>query len=390
MNKFKKISLSFTGMILILVLGLYMSGHGYILKALQVVYAHGHITSFIDDYRFFPTRKILNNKEDIWHWPLHKNYNQIAPTKALLQEHKNMKTVAFLVFKNDSLLSEHYYEGYNKDSLSNSFSMAKSMTEALLGKAIKDGYLKMTDKVKKYLPQLKGKYADVLTVADVASMSSGSNWEEDYYNPFKITTEAYFSNDLKKLMLDKVRIDEKPGQKFKYLSGDTQLMGLIIAQATGMTLSDYMSKSFWQPMGARKYALWTLDGKGETEKAFCCINANARDFARFGKLFAHYGNWEGRQILDTTYVQKSLSPRLSESPYYGYSWWLSTYKGKKIAYMRGVLGQYVIIIPEDHLMIVRLGKKCDKPAPGKHHNQDFYVYIDEAYRMLEQLPKIKN
>jgi len=384
MKKIKKIlSVLFLIISLVIVL-LYISGYGYILTAAKVIYGNGHITSFIDDYRFFPTRKINNNPQQVWHWPKHKNYNQIPLTKVLQDEHKKMKTVAFLIIKNDSILSENYYGAYHKDSLSNSFSMAKSITEALLGKAIKDGYVKMSDKVRKYLPDLKGKYADEVTVADVASMSSGSNWIEDYYNPFHITTEAYFSDDLDKLMLEKVRIDEKPGQRFNYLSGDTQLMGMIIAKATGMSLSEYMSKSFWQPMGARKYALWTLDGNGKTEKAFCCVNSNARDFARFGKLYEHFGNWEGQQILDTAYVKKSISPRLDTSPYYGYSWWLSDYKGKKIAYMRGVLGQYVIIIPEDNLIIVRLGKKRDFMPNGKPHTKDFYVYIDEVYKILNR------
>jgi len=305
-----------------------------------------------------------------------------------LEEHKKMKTVAFLIIKNDSLFSENYYRGYHKDSLSNSFSMAKSMTEALLGRAIGEGVIKMDDKVKKYLPQLKGKYADELTVGDVASMSSGSNWVEDYYNPFKITTEAYFTNDINRMMLDKVSIDQKPGQSFKYLSGDTQLMGMIISAATGKTLSDYMSENFWKPMGARKYALWSLDKPNGMEKAFCCIHSNARDFARFGKLFEHYGNWEGNQILDTAYIKKSVTPRLSSTPYYGYSWWLSDYKEKKIAYMRGVLGQYVIIIPQDQLIIVRLGEKRGKAAKGKHHTKDFYLYIDEAYKMLKKTDKL--
>jgi len=385
MTKLKKILGVITFAIAMFVAVLYLTGYGYIFKAVKIIYGNGHVTSFIDDFRFFPTRKIENNLTHIWYWPQHARYNQIKPTQRLLNEHQKMETVAFLIIKNDSLLSEHYYEGYNKDRLSNSFSMAKSMTEALLGKAIKDGYLKLSDKVIKYLPGLKGKYAKYLTVADVASMSSGSNWIEDYYNPFHITTEAYFSDDLNRLMLDKVRIDRKPGQKFKYLSGDTQLMGMIIAQATGMTLSEYMSKSFWKPMGARKYALWTLDGKAETEKAFCCINANARDFARFGKLYEHYGNWNGQQILDTAYVKKSLSTRLKSTPYYGYSWWLSDYKGKKIVYMRGVLGQYVIIIPEDRLIIVRLGKKRDFTPNGKAHSKDFYIYVDEAYEMLKKL-----
>ncbi len=383
MKKFFKILKYFLLFVVAVVLLLYITGYGYIVKSAKLVYGNGHITAFIDDSRFFNTRKIDNDPSHIWHWPLTKDYNRTKPTTKLLKEHKKMKTVAFLIIKNDSLWSENYYEGYHKDSLSNSFSMAKSITEALLGKAIKDGLLKMDDKVKKYIPQLKGKYADEVRVADVASMSSGSDWIEDYYNPFHITTEAYFCEDLNKLMIDDVRIDSKPGQKFHYLSGDTQLMGMIVAKATGMTLSEYMSKSFWKPMGARKYALWTLDDAGQTEKAFCCVNSNARDFARFGKLYEHFGNWEGNQILDTAYVKKSLSPRLSSSPYYGYSWWLSDYKGKKIAYMRGVLGQYVIIIPEDNLIIVRLGKKRDFIPNGTPHSNDFYIYIDEAYKMLE-------
>jgi len=383
MRSIKKLILLFIGVFLFLILGLKLTGYSYILKAARVIYPQGHITAFIDDSRFFPVRKIKNGQ--VWEWPRKKEYNQIQPTETLLTEHKKMKTVAFLIIKNDSIFSENYYRGYHKDSLSNSFSMAKSMTEALLGKAIKEGIVKMEDKVKKYLPQLEGKFVDELTVADVASMSSGSNWVEDYYNPFKITTEAYFTDDIDKMMFDKVRIDNKPGQSFKYLSGDTQLMGMIVSAASKKTLSDYMSENFWKPMGARKYALWSLDKPEGMEKAFCCIHSNARDFARFGKLFEHYGNWEGNQILDTSYVKKSLSPRLASTPYYGYSWWLSNYKGKKIAYMRGVLGQYVIIVPEDNLIIVRLGEKREKPIPGEHHSKDFYLYIDEAYKMLKKI-----
>lgn len=382
MKKLKKTAIIIVVLITAIVLSFYATGYGYVLKAVRIIYGTGHVTSFIDDFKHFPSRKIENNPQNIWEWPLHKNYNQIKPTERLLNEHEKINTIAYLIIKNDSIFSENYYEGYHMDSLSNSFSMAKSMTEAMLGKAIKDGLISMDDKVRKFIPELKGKYADIVTIADVASMSSGSDWVEDYFNPFHITTEAYFCNDLNRLMLDDVRIDNKPGKKFHYLSGDTQLMGMIISKATGMSLSEYMSKSFWKPMGARKYALWTLDNDAKMEKAFCCFNSNARDFARFGKLYEHFGNWEGNQILDTAYVKKSLSPRLDSSQYYGYSWWLSDYKGKKIAYMRGVLGQYVIIIPEDNLIIVRLGKHRDAIVEGKHHRSDFYLFIDEAYKML--------
>ena len=373
--------LLFTASLIIL---MYITGYGYIFKAAKIVYGNGHITSFIDDWRFFPVRKIDNDPQHIWEWPLHKDYNRIQTTKRLAKEHKKMKTVAFLIIKNDSLFSENYYEGYHKDSLSNSFSMAKSITEALLGKAVKDGYISLDDKLNKYFPKIKGKYADKITLADLASMSSGSDWVENYYNPIYITTEAYFSDELEKLMIEKVNYDEEPGKKFHYLSGDTQMMGMVVAKATGKTLSEYMSEVFWKPMGARKYAYWTLDKPNGIEKAFCCINSNARDFARFGKLYEHYGNWEGNQILDSAFVVKSLSPRKNMAAHYGYSWWLSDYKGKKISYMRGVLGQYVIIIPEDKIIIVRLGKRLDLIPNGTPHHNDFYTYIDETYKMLEQ------
>jgi len=380
MKRLKKIFIRFILTIVLIVGLLYAFGYGYILKASSIIYANGHVTGFIDDYRFFPTRIV--EKGTTQEWVLHQDYNKIAATDRLLEEHKKMKTVAFLIIKNDSLWHESYYEGYHKDSLSNSFSMAKSITEALLGKAVKEGYINMDDRVKKYFPDIQGNFADEVTVADLASMSSGSDWNEDYYNPFRITTEAYFSNDLNKLMLDDVRYDDKPGERFHYLSGDTQMMGMIVAKATGMTLSEFMSESFWKPMGMRQDALWTLDQEDGVEKSFCCVNSNARDFAKFGKLYTHLGNWEGNQILDTAYVKKSMTPRKNMAKHYGYSWWLSDYKGKEIAYMRGVLGQYVIIIPEDNIVIVRLGKKRRFIPNGTAHADDFYTYVDEAYEML--------
>ena len=137
-------------------------------------------------------------------------------------------------------------------------------------------------------------------------------------------------------------------------------------------------------MGAENDALWQTDKKDGIVKAFCCVASNARDFARFGKLYKQYGKWNGKQLLDSTFVAKSITPRFKESPEYGYAWWLSDYKGKKIFYMRGHLGQYVIVIPQDELIIVRLGNQVKKQSKTSPHSDDFFVYIDEAYKMLAQ------
>ena len=136
-------------------------------------------------------------------------------------------------------------------------------------------------------------------------------------------------------------------------------------------------------MGAENSALWQIDDEeNRLVKAYCCIGSNARDFARFGKLYKDYGKWNGEQILDSAFVAKSITPRFSDSPEYGYGFWLSDYVEKKIFVMRGILGQYVIVIPEDDLIIVRLGhkrgNKTDLPF-----SSDFYVYVREVYEMIE-------
>ncbi|MBT8318849.1 MAG: beta-lactamase family protein, partial [Gramella sp.] len=285
-----------------------------------------------------------------------------------------------LIIKNDSLLFEKYYNGYDNNSRTNSFSMAKSIVTALMFKAIQDGHLENTDQpVADFFPQ----FDKSLTIGDLSSMSSGLNWDENYYNPFASTARAYFDDDIREQVLD-LEVIEEPGEKFKYLSGNTQLLGMVIEKATGKNLSEYLSESFWKPMGMNDAALWQLDSEESgMEKAYCCISSNARNFAKFGKLFLNYGTWEGQQLLDSAFIAKSSQPGFKETPHYGYGFWLSDYKNKEIFYMRGVLGQYVIMIPEDDLVIVRLGRKLIQREGGDKHYKDFYMYIDEAYKMLD-------
>jgi len=248
-----------------------------------------------------------------------------------------------------------------------------------------EGKIKSLDqKVNDFFPKLKGKFAKEVTVGDLSSMASGLSWDEKYYSPLSIVTRAYFDDQLKKVILG-LNIYEKPGQKFRYLSGATQLLAMCIEIATGTYLSDYLSEHFWKPMGAENDALWQLDAANTgIEKAYCCIASNARDFARFGKLYKQNGVWDGKQILDRSFVDKSLQPRFSESPEYGYGWWLHHINGKKIFYMRGHLGQYTIVLPEDDIIIVRLGHLKDKLSETEPHFIDMYIYIEEALKMIEQ------
>jgi len=385
-----KIIGGFLATILLVVILLFLFDYDYILKGIQVVYFQGHKTAYIDDYTEFENR-VIKSGENFEEWPLSKDYNTATPTERLQETNQELETVAFLIIKNDSIWYEDYAPNYGLDSKTNSFSMAKSITVALLGKAIKDGYIKsLEEPVGDFLPNFTKKDQGDLTVGDLASMSSGLNWDEDYYNPFSQTAKAYFGDDIRKEALS-LKVVEEPGKFFKYLSGNTILLGMVIEKATGQELSNYLSDSFWKPLGMKEDALWQLDSEESgMEKAYCCIASNARDFARFGKLFKDHGKWNGEQLLDSEFVATATKRRFKDSPQYGYGFWLSDYNGKEIFCMRGILGQYVIVIPEDNLIIVRLGHKLIPREEGEKHAKDFFIYIDEAYKMLADDSKIKS
>ncbi len=373
----KWLLISLAGIILIL----YATDYNYILKGIRVVYLTGHTTAFIDDYTYFDNRSI--ETKTIQEWPQANSYNSIKPTKRLDSVNNALGTTAFLIIKNGEIIYENYAPEYSKDSKTNSFSMAKSITTSLLFKAIQDGYIKSLEQpITDFFPNFKGQFAQSTSVGDLASMASGLNWEEDYYSPFSMTARAYYDDHIGEL-IESLEVNQASGQKFEYLSGNTLLLGMIISKATNKSLSEYLSQSFWRPLGMRQTAYWQLDNvESGIEKAYCCIASNARDFAKFGQLYLQNGYWNGKQILDTAYVKLATKARFNESPQYGYGFWLSDYKAKQIFSMRGILGQYVISIPEDNMVIVRLGHQRSL-VKRNHFPTDFYIYIDEAYQMLK-------
>ncbi|MEO6348423.1 MAG: serine hydrolase [Aquaticitalea sp.] len=364
---------------------LYITDTEYLIKAVRTIYLKGYTTAYLEDYKEFDNEVVENGTPQPW--PNHKEYNIAKETEALTKINKNMGTIAYVIIKNDSIWFENYYEGYDENSKSNSFSMAKSYVSGLMEKAIEQGYIKSLDQpVSDFFREFKDGKAAKMTVGDLSSMCSGTNWDESYYSPLSITTRSYFDDDLSKLILGLKVVDE-PGQKYKYASGDTQLLAMVIEKATGKKMYDYLSETFWKPMGSENSTLWQVDSREhDLVKAYCCIASNAKDFARYGKLFKDHGKWNGKQILDSAFVAKSLTPRFKASQEYGYGWWLlQNYKGKNYFMMRGHLGQYVIVQPDDNIIIVRLGDLSDKEEGRVDpFTEDIYTYIDEGYVMMKQ------
>ena len=368
----------------LLILILYITDTDYLIKAVRTIYLKGHTTAFLEDYKEFDNQTIEASANPV-EWPNHKDYNSVKSTTILERANKNWGTIAYLIIKNDSIWFENYYDGFGEDSKSNSFSMAKSYVSGLLGKAIMDGHIKSLDQpVCDFLPAFCEGKAFTMTVGDLSSMASGTNWDEAYYSPLSITTRAYFDDDLAKVM-NGLKVVDEPGQGFKYASGDTQMLAMVLEKATGKKLYNYLEESFWKPLGSENSSFWQVDSEDhDLVKAYCCIASNAKDFARFGKLYKDYGKWNGQQLLDSAFVAKSVTPRFAKSPEYGYGWWLIEHLGKQFFMMQGHLGQYVIVQPDDNVIIVRLGHSKGPGDPLKIYTDDIYIYIEEAYGMLNK------
>ncbi|MBT6964595.1 MAG: serine hydrolase [Flavobacteriales bacterium] len=361
-----------------------LSGKSWLYKAVSVTYLKGHTSSYIDDYIHFPSNSIKNGNHQ--EWLVSKEYNKAQLPEFIKPINDKLGTVAYVVIKNDSIIFEEYWNGYSADSSSNSFSMAKSWISTLVGIAIKEGKIEsINQKACDFLPEFCEGDNSKITIKHLLTMSSGLDWDEDYHDPLGQTAEAYFAPNLKKQMM-RLKAVEPPGEIFKYHSSCSQLLAFIVESATGQSVNEYTSEKLWKPMGAKHPALWNTDTKRGDEKAFCCINSNARDFARLGKLYMNQGNWNGTQLLDSNYVKEatSVSNLLDEDENknvnYGYQFWIANRKGLDVYYTRGLWGQYVICIPEKDMIIVRLGRNYGfHLADG--HSEDFYQFIDAALEM---------
>ena len=376
MKKILKLTLIVIGALVLLI---YIFNIDYIFKGVRTIYLTGNNTAFISDYEYFDNREIKSANPQPW--ALHKQYNTIDESDKLNELNDKRKTKSFLVIKNDSILFEKYYDGHKQTDISNSFSVAKSIVTSMMGKAIMEGKIKSLDQpVSDFFKEYKNGLASELTVGDLASMSSGMKWNEKYYSVINITSESYFTDDLRSVILGQ-EIENKPGKGFRYSSGDTQLLAMIIEKATRTSLSNYLGQKFWDPMGAENLALWQIDSEESgMEKAYCCIAATARDFARFGKLYIDKGKWGDTQILDSSFVELSLNPVFDDSPFYGYGWWLYEYEGKKVFTMNGHRGQFVISFPDENIIIVRQGDFNNKGRVSEGSG-DLYQYISEGYKI---------
>ncbi len=287
------------------------------------------------------------------------NHNSKGKYENFDQLLKENKTFAFLVIRNDSLLYEKYLNGSERDSKLTGFSIAKTFVSALTGVAIGEGYIKSVDQpVTDFLTDFKHPGFDEVSLKNLLNMRSGIKFSETYYNPFGHAAKFYYGRNLEKYVY-KLKINKKPGTEYYYNSGNTQILAMIIEKVTGQKFTDYFQEKIWSQLGMEHEATWNYDcKKNGMVKAFCCLNATAIDFAKFGRLYLNHGNWKGKQIIPEEFVHYSMGihndSRDSENYPYTYFWRVMD-DGSVFA--KGILGQYIYLDPSKNLIIVRFGSK---------------------------------
>ena len=284
-------------------------------------------------------------------------------------------TQAFLVIQDDTLLYEHYFGGFQRNSIVTSFSAAKSFDSTLVEMAVEEGLIgSLDDPITDYLPELAERdphFSDI-TIRHLLNMASGIRYVETGFVDGDDALTYYYP-DLRALALHETQIQDAPGAHWLYNNYHPLLIGLILERATGRPVTAYLEAKIWQPLGMEYGGSWSLDS-AETafEKMESGINARAIDFAKLGRLYLNEGNWDGAQLLAPEWIAAAttLDPAVDRASYYPawmeasfgqvyhqLQWWGVHFEDGSYGYSAiGHLGQFIFVWPEQHLIIVRHGE----------------------------------
>ncbi|MGZ5191039.1 MAG: serine hydrolase domain-containing protein [Flavisolibacter sp.] len=268
---------------------------------------------------------VIEKGNDVFHFHKSSSLPQYQfITDYLNSQLPNSRTAAFLVIRNDSILYEKYFNGFDQQSILPSNSMAKSFTGTLVSIAVDEGAIKSTSEpLTNYLPELlkNDKNFSKITIQHLLDMRSGLDVNEGSYDLKDDAIRNGLRPNLRKHLL-KIKIAEPPG-RFSYQSANTQLLAMVIEKATGKKLFEYLEEKIWKPLGMEKNATWNVDSK---KRKFALgsagLNAITVDFAKLGRLYLNNGKWNEKQVLDPSWVSV-VSHQDSMEKYGGYKnqWW---------------------------------------------------------------------
>ncbi|MEM9734504.1 MAG: serine hydrolase [Pseudomonadota bacterium] len=294
---------------------------------------------------------------------------------------KGQNSAALVVLHEGKKRLERYGLYQDRHKRWTSFSVAKSLTSTLVGAAIKDGHIKgLEDKISDYVPALKGSAYDDVSVRQLLTMTSGVRWNEDYQDPQSDValfneTEPEPGETALVSYLKRLPRAHPAGTTFNYSTGETNLVGVLVAEATGKPISQYLSEKVWQPYGMQQYATWVTSKSGE-EISGCCIQASALDYARFGQFMLDGAAIGGEPVVPEGWVEAATQTQVKVGREgvrdYGYQWW--TFEDG--AYMAGgIFGQAIFVDPNRQLVIVTHSSWDDARGVAKNQTAQRYEFF---------------
>lgn len=296
-------------------------------------------------------------------------------------------TSGLLVIQDDVIKHESYYLGADENTLFSSNSMGKSFVSALMGIAISEGYIKSVEEpIGKYISEFKDTEIENIPIKACLQMASGLKFDEDK-DMSKYSIRTLFGTPSMKL-ISKLGIKEEPYTYRKYLSINTEILGEIIRNATGYSLSEYMEKKLWKKLGVEHEAYWTLSN--EKELAMGGLSISLRDYGRFAKLYLNNGKEDGEQIIPIDWIHDSVDisgkyskPGANNDVYnaigYGYQWWIP--EGNEGEFLAiGVYSQWIYINPTKNIIIVKTSADPDfMEKDNELKNIEFFRSIAKKY-----------
>jgi len=325
---------------------------------------------------------------------LPETYTYDGKTKKIDAWIKKTDTTGLIVIKNGIIVFEDYYKGNQKSTHAISMSVAKSFVSFLIGVALEEGKISsLQDPVDKYAPALKGGGYEGVSLKNVLQMSSGVRFVEDYGDLKSDIVQlavAFISGSLNEFV-SRLPNEKKPGTFNKYVSADTQVLGMVLAGATGKTLTAYMQEKLWSKLGAEYDAKWSNDASG-MEMAFAGLNATLRDYARFGLLYLNQGyNFKNEMLVSADWVKASVTP---DAPHlmpgrdnpnsgwpmgYGYQWWIPENPEGDYSAI-GIYGQFIYVHPTYNVVIAKTSAYVDYNNSG----DEMEFETIEAFRAISK------
>ncbi|MGA2285370.1 MAG: serine hydrolase [Dehalococcoidia bacterium] len=266
---------------------------------------------------------------------------------------------AVVVLRHGRIVWERYWGGWTESSTDNSWSMAKSVTSALVGIAIGEGKIKGVDEsASDFIPEWRNDARNKITIGNLLSMESGLTWNM-VYDPVSGDTVNMLAHADEVAYAINRYLYRPPGTDWYYSDGDAEVFSRIIKAATGEEVAQYAEDKLFGPIGF-DFSEWSKDDAGNS-MTYCCIFSTARDFARFGYLFLRNGQWAGKQVVPADWVAQSTQASQIENTNYGYFWWLWQFAGlpKGTYEAMGFATKRIYVIPSLDVVAVRLGDADD-------------------------------